>query len=68
MRKEEFQKQFGKDVFAAAILDVTNEEQYQIKLLMQQLAFGGVDIVVNNAGIYFKIIRRSYSKRLGYVV
>jgi rhamnulose-1-phosphate aldolase/alcohol dehydrogenase len=49
--KEEFVKQFGKDVVAADILDVTKEDTILDTLTTSALAFGGVDIVVNNAGL-----------------
>lgn len=49
--KEEFEKQFGKDVVAADILDVTSDETIQKTLATAALSFGGVDIVVNNAGL-----------------
>jgi len=48
---EEFQKQFGKDVVASAALDVTKEETIEKTFETIVLAFGGVDIIVNNAGI-----------------
>jgi len=48
---EEFQKQFGKDIVASAILDVTKEETIENTFEAIALAFGGVDIIVNNAGI-----------------
>lgn len=49
--KEEFVKQFGKDVVAADILDVTKESTVLDTLATSALAFGGVDIIVNNAGL-----------------
>lgn len=49
--KEEFIKQFGKDVVAADILDVTKEATVLDTLATSALAFGGVDIIVNNAGL-----------------
>ncbi|MFT3844569.1 MAG: bifunctional aldolase/short-chain dehydrogenase [Lacibacter sp.] len=49
--KEEFIKQFGKDVVAADILDVTKDDTILQTLDTSSLAFGGVDIVVNNAGL-----------------
>jgi rhamnulose-1-phosphate aldolase/alcohol dehydrogenase len=49
--KEEFQKQYGKDIFAAEVLDVTNSETINKAFSAAALAFGGVDIVVNNAGL-----------------
>ncbi|HYV53985.1 MAG TPA: bifunctional aldolase/short-chain dehydrogenase [Chitinophagaceae bacterium] len=48
---EEFQKQFGKDIVASAMLDVTKEETIEKTFETIALAFGGVDIIVNNAGI-----------------
>lgn len=49
--KEEFQKQYGKDVFAGAELDVTKESDIEGAYTTAALAFGGVDIVVNCAGL-----------------
>ena len=49
--KEEFVKQFGKDVVAADILDVTDTATIASTLATSALAFGGVDIIVNNAGL-----------------
>ncbi|MDZ4796320.1 MAG: bifunctional aldolase/short-chain dehydrogenase [Bacteroidota bacterium] len=48
---EEFKLQYGKDVFVSEILDVTNAETIRKALDAATLAFGGVDIVVNNAGL-----------------
>jgi rhamnulose-1-phosphate aldolase/alcohol dehydrogenase len=48
---EEFQKTFGKDNAASVILDVTNKETITKAMENAALAFGGVDIIVNNAGI-----------------
>jgi rhamnulose-1-phosphate aldolase/alcohol dehydrogenase len=47
----EFIKLFGKDAVSTAILNVTDETSVQKALESACLAFGGVDIVVNNAGI-----------------
>ncbi|MGG9963174.1 bifunctional aldolase/short-chain dehydrogenase [Ferruginibacter sp. SUN106] len=47
----EFQKSFGKDNAAAVVLDVTNLETINKAMESAALAFGGVDIIVNNAGI-----------------
>ncbi|HKZ67629.1 MAG TPA: bifunctional rhamnulose-1-phosphate aldolase/short-chain dehydrogenase, partial [Chitinophagaceae bacterium] len=49
--KEEFNTLFGKDVFAADVLDVTKMDTIEQTLKTAVLAFGGVDIVVNNAGL-----------------
>ncbi len=48
---EEFTKQFGKDIATSALLNVTDEVGIQQAFAAAALAFGGVDIVVNNAGI-----------------
>jgi rhamnulose-1-phosphate aldolase/alcohol dehydrogenase len=51
MAHEEFVKAFGKDTVAATELDVTNAASVHQAFEAAALAFGGVDIVVNNAGI-----------------
>jgi rhamnulose-1-phosphate aldolase/alcohol dehydrogenase len=55
---EEFKKQFGKDAYTTAVLDVTKQDQIDEALNTAAIAFGGVDIVVNNAGL-------SISKSIG---
>jgi NAD(P)-dependent dehydrogenase (short-subunit alcohol dehydrogenase family) len=47
----EFQKLFGRDTAASTLLDVTNEETIEKAFDATALAFGGVDIIINNAGI-----------------
>jgi rhamnulose-1-phosphate aldolase/alcohol dehydrogenase len=47
----EFQKQFGKDAASSTLLDVTNNDTIENAFASASLAFGGIDIVVNNAGI-----------------
>jgi rhamnulose-1-phosphate aldolase/alcohol dehydrogenase len=47
----EFQKIYGKDTATAVILDVTNAATIAKAMDDVALAFGGVDIVINNAGI-----------------
>ncbi|PWV56626.1 bifunctional aldolase/short-chain dehydrogenase [Chitinophaga sp. S165] len=49
--REEFSKQYGKDVFATAILDVTKGSDIKAAYDVASLAFGGVDLVVNCAGL-----------------
>lgn len=49
--KKEFEKQFGKDVFIACFLDVTNTDSISNTINEGILAFGGLDIIVNNAGL-----------------
>ncbi|MFT3981938.1 MAG: bifunctional aldolase/short-chain dehydrogenase [Ferruginibacter sp.] len=48
---DEFNKIFGKDTSAAVTLNVTEEESIRQAFAQTVLAFGGVDIIVNNAGI-----------------
>jgi rhamnulose-1-phosphate aldolase/alcohol dehydrogenase len=47
----EFQKLFGSDNVSSAGLDVSSETSTKQALEQSVLAFGGVDLVVNNAGI-----------------
>ena len=49
--KAEFVKQFGSDPVATTQLNVTDYASIEGALKAAALAFGGVDIVVNNAGI-----------------
>jgi rhamnulose-1-phosphate aldolase/alcohol dehydrogenase len=49
--KAEFVKQFGKDAVATTLLNVTDYGSIEAALQEAALAFGGVDIIVNNAGI-----------------
>ncbi len=48
---QEFQKQYGRDVFIAGTLDVTRSFDIQRLFEDASLTFGGVDIVVNCAGL-----------------
>lgn len=49
--EQEFVTQFGKDAVISTLLDVTDEAQIREALKTASLAFGGIDIVVNNAGL-----------------
>ena len=49
--KAEFVKLFGKDVVAACLLDVTSATTIQETAKQAALHFGGVDLIVNNAGL-----------------
>lgn len=49
--KAAFSQQFGADVFAADVLDVTKADTIRKTFSTAALAFGGVDIVVNCAGL-----------------
>lgn len=48
---EEFEKQFGKDSYTTAVLDVTKDDEIGKAFDIAALAFGGVDIIINNAGL-----------------
>src|ERR1700759_5342540 len=48
---EEFKKLYGKDAYTTATLDVTNGDQIRAAMDVAALAFGGVDLIVNNAGL-----------------
>ncbi len=56
--KKEFEQQYGRDTFASDVLDVTKAATIQKTFDTAALAFGGVDIIVNNAGL-------SISKSIG---
>ena len=49
--KAAFEQQYGKDVFTAVLLDVTNAETISQAYKTAALTFGGIDIIVNNAGL-----------------
>lgn len=49
--KNDFINKFGKDVITNGMLDVTNATTISQTLETACLAFGGLDIVVNNAGL-----------------
>ena len=48
---DEFQKEYGKDTADSTLLNVTDKETIKAAFEATVLAFGGVDIIVNNAGI-----------------
>lgn len=49
--KEEFLKWFGRDSVASVLLNVTETESIHKAIEAANLSFGGIDIIVNNAGI-----------------
>jgi rhamnulose-1-phosphate aldolase/alcohol dehydrogenase len=49
--KNEFNAEFGKDAFTADMLDVTRAETIAQTFDTAALEFGGIDIIVNNAGL-----------------
>ncbi|MBC6491837.1 bifunctional aldolase/short-chain dehydrogenase [Flavihumibacter stibioxidans] len=48
---EEFKKSFGRDIVTSVLLNVTDETSANAAFQQAALDFGGVDIIVNNAGI-----------------
>jgi rhamnulose-1-phosphate aldolase/alcohol dehydrogenase len=48
---EEFKKIFGKDSAAVALMNVTDRSSIEEAMHQIALAFGGVDIIVNSAGL-----------------
>lgn len=48
---EEFKNEFGKDSYATIKLDVTQETHIENAFNAAAVSFGGVDIIVNNAGL-----------------
>lgn len=48
---EKFKTLFGIDAAVAVMLDVTKQDTIQAAMQTAALAFGGIDIIVNNAGI-----------------
>ena len=48
---EEFKTKYGKDAYASVLLDVLKSDKIKEAFEKSALAFGGVDIVVNCAGI-----------------
>jgi len=48
---KEFASLYGKDSYSTAILNVTSEADIKAAFDAAALAFGGVDIIVNNAGL-----------------
>ncbi|MCW3087769.1 MAG: rhamnulose-phosphate aldolase/alcohol dehydrogenase, partial [Sediminibacterium sp.] len=51
LAKEDFQRQYGNDVFTSVALDVTDRTGITHAFGEAALAFGGIDIVVNCAGL-----------------
>lgn len=48
---EEFRKLFGRDAYGTAEMDVTSAADVANAMKACALAFGGIDIIVNNAGL-----------------
>ena len=61
--REEFLSQFGKDHFIAELLDVTDAKTIEKAFLATALAFGGVDIIVNCAGLSISKTLEDHSEK-----
>jgi rhamnulose-1-phosphate aldolase/alcohol dehydrogenase len=48
---QEFEQTFGKDVVASVLLNVADETSIEKAFDQTALAFGGADVIINNAGI-----------------
>ena len=48
---EYFKKEYGKDSYVTATLDVTNHQHIEEAMKIAAYSFGGVDLIVNNAGL-----------------
>lgn len=48
---EYFKKEYGKDSYVTATLDVTNAQHIEEAMKIAAYSFGGVDLIVNNAGL-----------------
>lgn len=48
---EDFRKRYKKDQYTGTVIDVTKSASIKAAVLEANLAFGGLDIIVNNAGI-----------------
>ena len=49
--QEEFKEEFGNDAFVISLLDVTDMKAIRETFGLARLSFGGIDIIVNNAGL-----------------
>jgi NAD(P)-dependent dehydrogenase (short-subunit alcohol dehydrogenase family) len=49
--REKFQQQYGKDASAAEVMDVTKADTIHKTYAKAAIMFGGIDIIVNNAGL-----------------
>ena len=48
---EYFEKEYGKDSYVTATLDVTNHQHIEEAMKIAAYSFGGIDLIVNNAGL-----------------
>ncbi len=62
---EEFKKQFGKDSFTTVDSGCNKHSQIKDAFATAILAFGGVDLIVNNAGFRFQKPSVIIRKKIG---
>ena len=60
--REEFLRRYGRDASVATVLDVTSSSDAADAFDLAALEFGGVDIVVNNAGISISRAMEDYTE------
>lgn len=60
---QEFKKLYGKDAYTHAVLDVTHPENITQAMKTCALTFGGLDIVVNNAGLSISKSLQEHSEK-----
>lgn len=48
---EYFKKEYGKDSYVTATLDITNPQHIKEAMKIAAYSFGGVNLIVNNAGL-----------------
>ena len=63
-KKEEFIKKFGKDVVHSIAMDVTSEQEVKKAVSSSINAFGGIDILVANAGFSSAALFENTSSKL----
>ncbi|HYC84411.1 MAG TPA: bifunctional aldolase/short-chain dehydrogenase [Chryseosolibacter sp.] len=61
--EDEFKKLYGKDGFAAVTMDVTSGSDIRAAMKAACLAFGGIDLVVNNAGLSISKSLQDHTER-----
>ena len=64
IKKEEFIKAFGRDVVHSIVMDVTNEKEVKKAVSSSINIFGGIDILVANAGFSSAALFENTSSKL----
>lgn len=64
IKKEEFIKTFGRDVVHSIVMDVTNEKEVKKAVSSSINIFGGIDILVANAGFSSAALFENTSSKL----